>query len=534
MLIKKLGPESTNPMVSFVALLVVPVAVFVIHAFFNSGLFTNRNAEEIRVPTTLEAPPQVVFAARLGECTEKGAHMDGARGVFMPAMLTVWMRNFDGWMMDRAEGNEALLKGSGFTPATYRNYLSLLGRKGSVQTWAEESAFRTWVTSLQANSFQGQPDAATLAQMLLNSAANEKALPVKVDERMQQLHSNLLELVKKNPALLDSFKITGNTPHSPETFTRFINERGMTWSQKLKDDTLKFQSWLEASRLNLSLTIGGQVFTSIKPDTKGGSKIKGNVLVGQNNEDTIQMLVFRHVAPASNEMDQWRNLVSTYGVDCKAHITVALQVTDDKGSSLTLKMPTLVNGGGMARNQVLVLPLRPVLMRSIAWAALAGVLWLIILVSMQTGTLRSTVPANHPDITDWTKSPWSASRVVFAWWLAICTGCYLFLWAMKAEMGVLSGSAPLLLGINGGTLLAASFVGGGKPMVKSRSFLEDIVSEGGDAEVSRLQMLIWNGVLGLVFIWQSLADWQMPTFDAQLTTLLGISATAYVGYKAAK
>lgn len=124
------------------------------------------------------------------------------------------------------------------------------------------------------------------------------------------------------------------------------------------------------------------------------------MLVGQNNEDTIQMLVFRHVAPASNEMDQWRNLVSTYGVDCKAHITVALQVTDDKGSSLTLKMPTLVNGGGMARNQVLVLPLRPVLMRSIAWAALAGVLWLIILVSMQTGTLRSTVPANHPDITD--------------------------------------------------------------------------------------------------------------------------------------
>lgn len=228
MLMKKLGPESTNPMVSFVALLVVPVAVFVIHAFFNSGLFTNRNAEEIRVPTTLEAPPQVVFAARLGECTEKGAHMDGARGVFMPAMLTVWMRNFDGWMMDRAEGNEALLKGSGFTPATYRNYLSLLGRKGSVQTWAEESAFRTWVTSLPANSFQGQPDAATLAQMLLNSAANEKALPVKVDERMQQLHSNLLEVVKKNPALLDSFKITGNTPHSPETFTRFINERGMT------------------------------------------------------------------------------------------------------------------------------------------------------------------------------------------------------------------------------------------------------------------------------------------------------------------
>ena len=32
--------------------------------------------------------------------------------------------------------------------------------------------------------------------------------------------------MKKNPALLDSFKITGTTPHSPETFARFISERG--------------------------------------------------------------------------------------------------------------------------------------------------------------------------------------------------------------------------------------------------------------------------------------------------------------------
>ena len=138
-----------------------------------------------------------------------------------------------------------------------------------------------------------------------------------------------------------------------------------------------------------------------------------------------------------------------------------------------------------------------------------------------------------PVITNWTQSPWSASRVVFAWWLAICTGCYLFLWAMKAQMDVLSGSAPLLLGINGGTLLAASFVGSSGRSVRSRSFLEDIVSEGGEAEISRLQMIIWNGVLGLVFIWQSLADWQMPTFDPYLTTLLGISSTAYVWYKVA-
>lgn len=47
-------------------------------------------------------------------------------------------------------------------------------------------------------------------------------------------------------------------------------------------------------------------------------------------------------------------------------------------------------------------------------------------------------------------------------------------------------------------------------------------------------MLVWNGVLGVVFIWQSLSNWEMPTFNENLMTLLGISSTAYVGYKAAK
>ena len=123
-------------------------------------------------------------------------------------------------------------------------------------------------------------------------------------------------------------------------------------------------------------------------------------------------------------------------------------------------------------------------------------------------------------------------------------------------MNVLSGSAPLLLGINGGTLLAATWVTdsnrrkadnaaalnneGAAPLptpevpLPSRGFLTDIISEGQDAEVSKLQMLVWNGVLGVVFFWESLSDWQMPSFNENLMTLLGISSTAYVGYKASK
>lgn len=538
-----LAPETFNPKFSFVALITVPLLVFGLHAAFNSGMIMSRPLGELVVPVGADVPPQVVFAARLGECGDKGEQMDGARGIFMPPMLTVWVRNFDGWLMDRAEGNEALLKDSGFTPASYRTYLSLRSNKGRVQSAAQEAAFRKWLREIIIDprllGKPGVPEPATLEQMFNDADVRGQTdkrpemAPVTLTPSMITFQTWLVEQVKLKPELLGNFKISETLAHNPETFARFISERGMRWEQKLKDDKLKFQAWLETSRHNLCLTIGGREFASMQPDAKGHSTLAGATLKGQTDDDTINVLLFRRISPVSTEVDQWRDLVTTYGVDSKASITVSLRTADADGRITTLKMPTVVNGGTLKHDCIVTLPLRPVLMRSIAWAALAGVLWLIVLVSMQTGTLRSSVPENDPVITSWTQSPWSASRVVFAWWLAICTGCYLFLWAMKAQMDVLSGSAPLLLGINGGTLLAASFVGSNRRSVRSRSFLEDIVSEGGEAEISRLQMIIWNGVLGLVFIWQSLADWQMPTFDPYLTTLLGISSTAYVGYKVA-
>jgi len=538
-----LAPESFNPKFSFLALIAVPLLVFGLHALFNSGMIISKPLDPVKVPVGKDVSGQVVFAARLGECGDSGEQMDGARGIFMPPMLTVWVRNFDGWLMDRAEGNEALLKDSGFTPASYRTYLALKDNTGRIQSAAQEEAFRTWLRTIISDASvagkQGMPKAAMLEQMFNEADVHDQTvkkpetLPVIVTAGMLAFQKNLVALLKDKPELLNTFMIRDNVPHSLDTFNQFLSERGMTWEQKLHGDYLKFQAWIESSRCNLCLTIGGREFASMKPDAKGHSKIGKNILQGQTSDDTLNILLFRRISPVSTEVEQWRDLVTTYGVDSNAAITVSLRVADEQGTMRVLKLPTLVNGGIHGHECVVTLPLRPVLMRSIAWAAMAGVLWLIILVSMQTGTLRASVPENDPVITNWTQSPWSASRVVFAWWLAICTGCYLFLWAMKAQMDVLSGSAPLLLGINGGTLLASSFVGSSGKTVASRSLLEDIVSEGGEAEISRLQMLIWNGVLGVVFIWQSLADWQMPTFDPYLTTLLGISSTAYVGYKVA-
>jgi hypothetical protein len=123
---------------------------------------------------------------------------------------------------------------------------------------------------------------------------------------------------------------------------------------------------------------------------------------------------------------------------------------------------------------------------------------------------------------------------VFAWWLTICVGCFAYLWALMGEYrNILSGSAPLLLGIQGTTLLVATRFRATQTACTSQGFFPDLISEGREPEIARVQMLVWNFILGIVFIWQSVFQWTMPTFDPTLMTLLGISSATYVGFKLA-
>jgi len=69
------------------------------------------------------------------------------------------------------------------------------------------------------------------------------------------------------------------------------------------------------------------------------------------------------------------------------------------------------------------------------------------------------------------EAPWSLSRVVFAWWLTICVGCFAYLWALMGEYrNILSGSAPILLGLQGTTLLVATGFGRAKGARVSQGF----------------------------------------------------------------
>ena len=153
------------------------------------------------------------------------------------------------------------------------------------------------------------------------------------------------------------------------------------------------------------------------------------------------------------------------------------------------------------------------------------------IVSAGVGT-RALREGREASLAQNKEPPWSLARIVFAWWLGICVGSFAYLWALMGEhRNILSKTVPLLLGIQGTTMVISAGVARTRTARASQGFFKDLISEKGEPEISRLQMLVWNVVLGVVFIWQSVFEWKMPEFDATLMTLLGISSTAYLGFK---
>lgn len=47
----------------------------------------------------------------------------------------------------------------------------------------------------------------------------------------------------------------------------------------------------------------------------------------------------------------------------------------------------------------------------------------------------------------------------------------------------------------------------------------------------RLQIVIWTLVLAVVFVVSVAVSLEMPTFDAKLLALMGISSGTYLGFK---
>jgi len=290
----------------------------------------------------------------------------------------------------------------------------------------------------------------------------------------------------------------------------------------------KLNHWILQERSNLRLSIAGQVFETIPPFDTTASPTYGS---GEFEGETYNRVVFHLAAPKDiKELEKWHAIIRAVGGDCEAEITVARPVA---GASDALRIPTLVNsdaiyspGAKLVRRS---LPLIPPMRQG--FAAIAVIFTIAAILSAAIGT-RALRDGRGPGLKTTDEAPWSLSRLVFAWWIAICVSSFAYLWAMMGEhKNILSSTVPLLLGIQGTTMLVSAGFARTQAARPSQGFFADLISEAGEAEVSRLQMLVWNVVLGVVFIWISIFEWKMPVFDATLMTLLGISSTAYVGFK---
>jgi hypothetical protein len=293
----------------------------------------------------------------------------------------------------------------------------------------------------------------------------------------------------------------------------------------------KVNHWILQERSNLRLMIAGQVFESIPPFDATAPPTYGS---GEFAGETYDRVVFYLSAPKDpKELEKWRSIIRAGGATCEGQISVARPVT---GAADALRMPTLINADAIyslgASPVYRPLPMVPRIRQGAAAVAVIFTLTLVFATAGGTSVLRNAPP---PGLAANQQASWSISRVVLAWWLSICVLSFAYLWALMGEhRNILSGSAPILLGIQGTTLIVTAGFGRAANAPASKGFFRDLISESGEPEVSRLQMLVWNGILGIIFLWQSIFQWTMPEFDATLMTLLGISSAAYVGFKIAK
>jgi len=188
-------------------------------------------------------------------------------------------------------------------------------------------------------------------------------------------------------------------------------------------------------------------------------------------------------------------------------------------------------------------------------------------------------------------SPYSLGRVQMAFWGLLVLVCFFGVWAVNLSMERIPGQVLILLGISATTGLSALFIGQsnqagkgletlqsartklqgeieklrmpepvtddkknvisawsaleaeiGKAITsaammdandekRSEGFWKDIVSDQTGPTFSRFQVVLWTGVLGIVFIFSVATSISMPEFEQTLLILMGISNGTYLGFK---
>jgi len=163
---------------------------------------------------------------------------------------------------------------------------------------------------------------------------------------------------------------------------------------------------------------------------------------------------------------------------------------------------------------------------------LALFLWL----ARESNIIRDAGPEPGGD----KKRPYSISRAQMAIWFFLVIASYPFLWLITGELGTITGSVLVLMGISASTALGASIIdlskrsAAGPPVDPTRTsinFFIDVLSDTSGISFYRFQIFSWTIVLGIIFIAEVYSNLRMPEFSDTLLALMGVSSGTYIGFK---
>ncbi len=186
------------------------------------------------------------------------------------------------------------------------------------------------------------------------------------------------------------------------------------------------------------------------------------------------------------------------------------------------------------------------------WDRLGGLLipllglYALFLISSRSNLIRDPViPAGAK------YAPFSFSRTQLAFWTFVILSSFIFIWFTTKELAFFPNSALILLGLSVSVTAAARIIDSDSSGQKGKQstriqidednsslrdkwnmFFSDLLSDGAGVSIHRLQNLVFNMFLGLVFFRGVWVNLEMPSFSNELLALMGVSAAAYTGVKA--
>lgn len=191
------------------------------------------------------------------------------------------------------------------------------------------------------------------------------------------------------------------------------------------------------------------------------------------------------------------------------------------------------------------------------WFIFWAILFALLVIGFLALAVKSDVLRDSgPPPPGGARKAYSLARVQGAWWFFIILASYLLIGMITGDFSTsITGTVLILLGISVGTVVASGVIDAGKdgaaaagaapapgapavappaappPAAPNEYWWLDILSDANGVSFPRFQNAVWTLVLGIIFATQVYKVLAMPTFDAALLGLMGISAGGYLAMK---